>query len=97
MGILIAFILKYLVYLFLFAKYIMLNTDSLTPQEKQKIWRQKQIFTYYGSGRPIFNTTIGNYHIRKHYDVKHYFTSQTEIQKNTLITMYIIQILWNKL
>ena len=81
MSILIAFLLKYLVYLFLFAKYIMLKTYFLTPQEKQKIWRQKQIFTYYGSGRPLFNTNTENYHIRKHYDVRHYFTSQNEIHK----------------
>lgn len=59
----------------------MLKTHSLTPQEKQKIRRQKQIYTYYGSGKPLFNTNTENYHIRKHYDVRHYFTSQYEIYK----------------
>ena len=57
------------------------NNKPTTLYEKYEQRRQKQIFIYYGSGRPIFNTTNENYHIRKHYDVKHYFTSQTEIHK----------------
>lgn len=60
---------------------MMPNNNTPTLYEKYEKQRQTQIFIHYGSGRPIFNTTIGNYHIRKHYDVKHYFTSQTEIQK----------------
>lgn len=59
----------------------MSNNQISTPQEKQYFWRQKQIKIFYGYGRPIFNTTIENCHIRKHYDVKRYFTCQTELHK----------------
>lgn len=60
----------------------MLNNNNLTTlYEKYEQRRQKQIYTYYGSGRPLFNTNNENYHIRKHYDVRHYFTSQNEIHK----------------
>ena len=41
-------------------------------QEKQKIWRQKQIEIFYGSGRPIFRITEENCFERKNYDSNYY-------------------------
>jgi len=45
---------------------------ELTPQEKQKLWRQKQIKIFYGSGRPLFTITEKNQFIRKNYDGEYY-------------------------
>lgn len=41
-------------------------------QEKQQIWRQKQIEIFYGSGRPIFRITEDNMFERKNYDSNYY-------------------------
>lgn len=45
---------------------------ELTPQEKQQLWRQKQIEIFYGSGRPIFKISEKNRFIRKNYDGEYY-------------------------
>lgn len=50
---------------------MIINSGS-TPQEKQKIWRQKQIVIFYGSGRPVFKITENNQFIRKNYDGEYY-------------------------
>lgn len=44
-------------------------------QEKQQLWRQKQIEIFYGSGRPIFRITEDNMFERKHYDSNYYMLS----------------------
>ena len=44
----------------------------LTPNEKQQIWRMKQIQIFYGSGRPIFKITKDNQYERKNYECKYY-------------------------
>ena len=41
-------------------------------QEKQKLWRQKQIEIFYGSGRPIFRITEENCFEKKNYDSNYY-------------------------
>jgi|AntAceMinimDraft_6_1070360.scaffolds.fasta_scaffold06344_4 hypothetical protein len=50
----------------------MLNTYTTNSLEKQNIWRQKQIQTMYGSGRPIFNITHDTQFIRENYDGFYY-------------------------
>ena len=50
-----------------------------TPQEKQIVWRQKQIETFYGSGRPIFKITENNQFIRKNYDGEYYIRTNQYI------------------
>ena len=39
----------------------MSKKSELSPKEKQEIWRQKQIYIFYGSGRPIFNINEKKY------------------------------------
>ena len=51
----------------------MTKISELSPQEKQKIWRQKQIYIFYGSGRPIFNIHDANLHQRCIFDNTYYF------------------------
>ena len=46
--------------------------NEITPHEKQKIWRMKQMHIFYGSGRPIFKITKDNIFERKGYDVNYY-------------------------
>ncbi len=48
----------------------------MTPQEKQEIWRQKQIRIFYGSGRPIFTMNKQNRYMRKFYDCDFYYSLQ---------------------
>jgi len=51
----------------------MTKISKLTPKEKQEIWRQKQVYIFYGSGRPIFNINEKNLHMRSSYDNTYYF------------------------
>jgi hypothetical protein len=39
----------------------------LSPVEKQEIWRKKQFFTFYESGRPIFDTNKNSVHYNRYY------------------------------
>jgi hypothetical protein len=48
---------------------------KLTVNEKQQIWRTKQINIFYGSGRPVFKITEDNQYERKGYDCKYYTNS----------------------
>lgn len=50
---------------------MIVNSES-TPQEKQVVWRQKQIELFYGSGRPLFKITEKNQFLRKNYDGEYY-------------------------
>lgn len=50
----------------------MIKNGFLTSQEKQNIWRQKQIEIMYGSGRPIFTMTPHTQFFRHSYDVFYY-------------------------
>jgi|UniRef100_A0A6C0CJN6 hypothetical protein len=65
----------------------MSKKSELSPKEKQEIWRQKQIYIFYGSGRPIFNINEKNMHIKSVYDNSYYFQKyiHTSIQINDLL------------
>ena len=52
------------------------NIDNLTANEKQAIWRKRQIDIFYGPGRPLFKITNENQFIRKNYDGNYYIESQ---------------------
>ena len=45
----------------------------MTPQKKQEIWRQKQLYIFYGSGRPIFQMNKHNEHLRKYRDPQFFY------------------------
>jgi hypothetical protein len=61
---------------------MIINSES-SPQEKQKIWRKKQIEIFYGSGRPVFTITENNQFIRKNYDCEYYIrTNQFKYLEN---------------
>ena len=51
----------------------MTKISELSPKEKQEIWRQKQVYIFYGSGRPIFNINEKNMHLKSSYDNTYYF------------------------
>ena len=51
----------------------MAKISKLSSQEKQEIWRQKQVYIFYGSGRPIFNINEKNMHLKSSYDNTYYF------------------------
>ena len=51
----------------------MAKNSELSPKEKQEIWRQKQIYIFYGSVRPIFNINERNLHLKSSYDNTYYF------------------------
>jgi hypothetical protein len=58
----------------------MQNTiKPLTTSEKHKIYIQKKFKMLYGTGRPIFNITEDNQHIRKYNNTKYY--SNTNIMR----------------
>ena len=61
---------------------------KLTPNEKQQIWRMKQIHIFYGSGRPVFKITKDNQYERKNYDCKYYTDSYklTDLHNNNFIS-----------
>ena len=65
----------------------MSKKSELSPKEKQEIWRQKQIYIFYGSGRPIFNINEKNMHIKSVYDNSYYFQKYiyTSIQIKNLL------------
>jgi len=65
----------------------MSKKSELSPIEKQEIWRQKQIYIFYGSGRPIFNINEKNMHMKSVYDNSYYFQKYitTSIQINDLL------------
>jgi len=65
----------------------MSKKSELSPIEKQEIWRQKQIYIFYGSGRPIFNINEKNMHMKSVYDNSYYFQKYitTSIQINNLL------------
>lgn len=51
----------------------MTKISELSPKEKQEIWRQKQVYIFYGSGRPIFNINEKNLYMKSSYDNTYYF------------------------
>jgi hypothetical protein len=51
----------------------MTKNSELSPKEKQEIWRQKQIYIFYGSGRPIFNINEKNLYMKSSHDNTYYF------------------------
>ena len=53
----------------------MVLDNKLSAQEKQQIWRKKQIQIFYGSGRPIFTIAKQTRFLRKNYDSEYYFNT----------------------
>ena len=51
----------------------MTKNSELSPKEKQEIWRQKQVYIFYGSGRPIFNINEKNLYMKSSHDNTYYF------------------------
>ncbi len=39
---------------------------------KQHIWRERQIDIFYRTGRPIYNITLNNQHLRAHKNPQYY-------------------------
>jgi hypothetical protein len=68
----------------------MAKNSELSPKEKQEIWRQKQIYIFYGSGRPIFNINERNLHLKSSYDNTYYFQKYINsfLQTRKLIKEY---------
>lgn len=64
--------------------------SELSPKEKQEIWRQKQIYIFYGSGRPIFNINEKNMHMKSVYDNSYYFQKYINnlLQSRKLVKEY---------
>lgn len=66
------------------------NISELSPQEKQEIWRQKQIYIFYGSGRPIFQINDKNLHLKSSNDNTYYFQKYINnlLQTSKLVKEY---------
>lgn len=56
----------------------------MTPQEKQEIWRQKQLHIFYGTGRPIFQMNEHNMHLRKYRDPEFYYYLKRRLPREDL-------------
>lgn len=51
----------------------MVVDKKLSAQEKQQVWRNKQVQLFYGSGRPLFIIAKQTRFLRKNYDSEYYF------------------------